>query len=71
MENNNYPHQDKEAVQKYWPEGKHPEQCIGECMIINAGGIDMCHRCHWDEYDLYVVNSNRRNFLKYLGFKSD
>jgi hypothetical protein len=54
MQNNNYPHQDKEAVQKYWSEGRHPQECVGECMITGTGGITCCARCHWDEYFEFI-----------------
>jgi hypothetical protein len=49
MENHTHPHMQEPPVQKYWHQGKHPQCCKGQCMLIDAGGILCCHVCGWDD----------------------
>lgn len=55
-----YPHQLNKMVQRYWPEGRHPACCKGDCLITATCGIDFCGHCLWSEDDELIETESKK-----------
>ena len=39
-----------ELIKKTWKQGKHPEQCKGNCQLEVGFMMTICKSCAWDNY---------------------
>lgn len=48
--NNEYHLSKLPLIQQLWKQGKHPQQCKGNCQLQDGFMMTFCKICGWDDY---------------------